>query len=1337
MIVDRRLQRTQPVPDAGYLDADSGETFRPAELFERGPLALVLGEPGSGKSTLLGALQLEYQSIPGVTVMLFDLRDHTELYISDLLDSLEGASDIDRKYLLLDSVDETRCLVSELAGLLETRLRKLISSGWRILLATRTAELSPDLRKVLELAADKDANPTFYLCPLTEDAAREIVNSAELEVDALFLQIEAAGVQTLASNPFSLRLICEVYEEDGQIASSPEAVFERAVEIAIAGSAAVVRWRQPKRSSSVFSTAQLRAAVDRIAAISTLAGFVELEMESAKDGRPWFAELLPDKSEESSSISEQIDLLRAALLSGAFTTTGSARAFVHRAIAEYLCANYLRKADLPLALLKSMVLLPSPSDQLPYRLTNVAKWLLRLEPDRFDWLVVADPVGMITSGAVFDSDRLRQIAVREPLSRSSHFTRVLPWSMTFAGLQHPGLEVQLRSALRRKNARQIALRIIEANFVPGLADDLEAVLRNRSADPHDRVFAMRILGEQGWAGRFIDLPNECPELFSKDENRQALGTYLSQVWPSLKSTESILPLLIEPPEFFYGSYSLFLQSIGEDLNDHDRRLVLEWLIDQYSVHEMDGARDTDWLDQLAASLLSDNAHQRFTLADSGLLAGLVAVQAGLQEVKLNRSILSSEVWRKVLVHLVAKIGKDLRSLLWVSDSTGQSLLQNEDIDVLVSLAADVPEDVELQLELSRVVGYLLDPTSATDLNRLYAVWNLDSWKSSISAFDSVPIRSGRRSRDRHAGMSATRRQNGANAMSDTQKLDTIRAAISAAFADPLEFWKVYYYLSNLGAERTVFRGDNIRNLPGYSLLKAADKLRLEEVRKRYLLSIAPGSLPDASSPNTFYWANEAAYASLLEPWRRAGDFDAGLSSSNVSGLAGVVVFYPIYFANGSNDFEAKTAALRLVRRLAEDSYRHEIDRLLSLAETSESRVHQIEDLWGVVDPFVENGLGRLLDLPKNASKQAALQTLMRAGSAQAEAWVTSTLATSVDKSSVVSSMLIQFEFAPERAVNQLIQLVDRSEELAAAALLELARQSYRTPVLRGEPADLIRIWVWLSAKFPASEDPISLGIHTVGPREEVAEMRNSLIANVAKNASSEVVGKLEELGRTRPDLDLSWHLAQARESARATYSGLDLAEIVRLLSDTNRRVIRTSGELRVVTLELLGVLQFWLTKEHAQAFALWDSKTSKQRNPKRETDISNWYAHGLELLTKDLGVVINREPEVFLSPGAPGGQRNDIRVQVGGACVIIELKGSWNRNVISDLKAQLLERYMRPARHSDGIYLVVWTQPENVENAGKRSVMSRYTRNELTNSLVSEAKSIVTGETISVVVHDF
>ncbi|MFJ8694169.1 hypothetical protein [Streptomyces roseolilacinus] len=171
---------------------------------------------------------------------------------------------------------------------------------------------------------------------------------------------------------------------------------------------------------------------------------------------------------------------------------------------------------------------------------------------------------------------------------------------------------------------------------------------------------------------------------------------------------------------------------------------------------------------------------------------------------------------------------------------------------------------------------------------------------------------------------------------------------------------------------------------------------------------------------------------------------------------------------------------------------------------------------------------------------------------------------------------------------------------------------------------------------------------------------------------------------------------------------------MRVLQDPARRVIRTSTDLLDVVVETLDEVSQELPS-HCEL--LWDRTPGTSRRkpsednqaipdvwrPKPEAALCAHLTHELTLRLAGHRVAVNRE--VLIHPTDPygAGDRTDLLVETlaspgdpsdrasgGPVKLVIEVKGAWNRDVMTAQEEQLANRYLPQARVDAGIYLVGW-----------------------------------------------
>jgi hypothetical protein len=280
-------------------------------------------------------------------------------------------------------------------------------------------------------------------------------------------------------------------------------------------------------------------------------------------------------------------------------------------------------------------------------------------------------------------------------------------------------------------------------------------------------------------------------------------------------------------------------------------------------------------------------------------------------------------------------------------------------------------------------------------------------------------------------------------------------------------------------------------------------------------------------------------------------------------------------------------------------------------------------------------------------------------------------------------------------------------------------------------SELAELFIWLSTRFPADDDPSFADAHVVGPREQAGHYRDQILRILVGRgtlASLEALIQVEaETGR-----DLSYARIQAEENWRRTvWIPPRPEDVLQLAADARRRVVLSEADLHRVIVESLDQIQDLLSF-HGQAHQVWD--TAVQR-PKHENEIAGWIADRLRDALHGRGIIVNREVEVRVNPRGGIGDRTDIHVdafasqRVEGAhqvTVVIEVKGCWNRELRTAMRTQLADKYLS-ASQRHGIYLTVLFGMERWSEAGdaqRRQACGRLNRDDLLRELDRQAKEL-------------
>ncbi|MEW2625113.1 hypothetical protein [Streptomyces sp. NPDC048106] len=260
------------------------------------------------------------------------------------------------------------------------------------------------------------------------------------------------------------------------------------------------------------------------------------------------------------------------------------------------------------------------------------------------------------------------------------------------------------------------------------------------------------------------------------------------------------------------------------------------------------------------------------------------------------------------------------------------------------------------------------------------------------------------------------------------------------------------------------------------------------------------------------------------------------------------------------------------------------------------------------------------------------------------------------------------------------------------------------------------LYLWLSELYDPEEDQPLRGARWVTNDEQAREWRDRLLPELSRRATVEAVHQLRRLATLYPSrLTIAAALiAATKQHAAASWSQVRTEDVIRLLQDPARRVVRTSTDLLDVVQEALEEVSRALPS-HCEL--LWDRTPGKSPRkpsaenpvipdvwrPKPEAALCAYLTHELTLRLAGHRVAVNRE--VLIHPTDPygAGDRTDLLVEAmpspgddpnnassGSVKLVIEVKGSWNDEVPTAQAEQLAGRYLPEAGTDAGIYIVGW-----------------------------------------------
>ncbi|MEM7759293.1 MAG: hypothetical protein AAF298_14385 [Cyanobacteria bacterium P01_A01_bin.40] len=277
--------------------------------------------------------------------------------------------------------------------------------------------------------------------------------------------------------------------------------------------------------------------------------------------------------------------------------------------------------------------------------------------------------------------------------------------------------------------------------------------------------------------------------------------------------------------------------------------------------------------------------------------------------------------------------------------------------------------------------------------------------------------------------------------------------------------------------------------------------------------------------------------------------------------------------------------------------------------------------------------------------------------------------------------------------------------------------------LRGEFFDLTEkqvadFYIWLTKEYPHDEDPVfnSVMAHFVGTRESIGNMRDNILNILREWGTPQACQEIQRIINHFPELNwLKVTLFNAQKNTRTkTWQPPAPADIFKLVSDRQKRLVNDGNKLLEVLIESLQRLEIELQGETPAARDIWDQTNSKplKYKPVDENVFSDYVKRFLDRDLKQRGIIANREVELRPSKGGARGERTDIHVDAviknangeiyDSITVIIEVKGCWHNELNTAMETQLVNRYLQDNECQHGLYLVGWFNCEQWDSSDYR-----------------------------------
>ena len=1333
-----RREDSYALADRGFLsdpDGKHGALLNPHlttfDQLQEIPCLALLGEPGVGKSWSLSAdLDVFTQQSSDLPMIRLDLRSFSSedrlykaLFENQILGQwVDGDYDL---HIYLDSFDECLLRIDTVAALLADELPKLPLDRLKLRIACRTASWPPLLENALTAGYGRHGFAATELVPLRRvDVLQAATLSGIAQPDAFLERVDQLQIAALAAKPVTLTMLLDTFQREGDL---PENLLDLYRKGCLILCEEQNESRRAAGRTGTLSPASRMAVAARIAAVTQFGNRFAVWTGTEAAGVPLedvpVSQLVGGSEFAERQLNASHETILETLGTGLFSSRGQERlGWSHQTLAEYLAAHYCIIHNLPIQQLKSLVFHPRRTRVIP-QIREVASWLALQNQQLFAEIAEHDPEVLLGSASPSLSDDQRRI-LTAALVRSCDKGEFLHiHHHPLRDLAHPTLAEQLGSVLqdhdRSTATRYFAASIARDCSVTSLGDVLLGVALSETETNDMRKIAGYAIADIGSEQERDQLRPLLQASRETDPNDELRGVALRAIYPGDKYDDAIWDYLEHPRRaLFFGSYNSFLSySVVPKLNSKNLPAALKWCIQQPVV-------DLGPIPELEAEIFSLAAEY---IAAEGV-ADLLA-QAVFERCKSYRGFPKRRHDKE----------KDAEELLLEDDARRRRFLEaflpllNPDNVHLLTHPLSILTLKDMQWFIDRV----LTETSAYPgveaklICRLACSWEPEAMKAVWDACRINAIIA-----EECKGLFEPSSLSEAAKWKPPSREDflkenniqvapalgpRIEAALDMTKAGSADEWlrlTSEMSLEEGGTHYIAFLHMHIEKLPGWIAASEETRTRILEAAKQYLTQTTFPELESSPSRQIRNGAsagvNALALLHSVEPSylqaQPAGFWVRWIPSLLEDGRA------------GDDKVPEIEAVFRLAAKSAPDAMN---DRLLEQLRFENEGGQRYFFSSALVDRAWSESLGILLldELRQNnlvpSIQGSVLCKLIQNDVAGARKWAEETIrAEHESERGMALSKALFNAGAGEDAAWELLWPIIQQDVQFGRELLESI--SYGRPDKSAFAAgfsdiQLEEFYGWLLEQYPPASDREVSG--AVGPVDTVRFLRDGTLELLKKRGTFEACDVLARVELRFPQYRwLRFHFDQAEVLACAlTWQAPSPSDILAMAADRNKRFVESSEQLLDVISESLGRLQAELHGELASVVDLWSSERTEWW-PKQEEDISDYIARFFKRDLADRGIVVNREVQIRRGRGEMQGQNTDIHVDAppsepqaahyGPISVVIEVKGSWNAGLMTDMDGQLRSRYMKNSGCRVGLYVVAHFIAKNWRASDNRRAKS-------------------------------
>lgn len=1333
--------------DEGYLldpEAKWGEVYNPDvksfDTIGQTPCLVLLGEPGIGKST---AMREAFERVSAAATgaetksLWFDLRAYgsEDRLVQDLFGSAlftGWATGSHRLQVFIDSLDECLLRIDNVGTLLGDELKEQPIQRLGLRIACRTAEWPSSLEQALTSLWGKENVGVYELAPLRRVDVEEAAKAEGLASEEFLKEIDHLGVVPFATNPVTLNLLINSYRATGKLPTTRSNLYSQGCRLLCEETSE--RRRDAKLAGRLSADDRLMVA-SRIAAVNIFSNrsavWTGLDLGQVPETDVTVRSLAGGReSTDSLDIEITEAAIRETLGTGLFSSRGAYRmGWAHQTYAEFLAAKYLAERRVPWQQIKSLIVNPEdPEQRVVPQLHEAVAWLAVMDRSVFQYVVETDPDVLLRSDVAGLDDADRKILLQNLLhlleQERIHEGALLAYKRG-GRLNHPDIVGQLQPYLcdskKAISVRRAAIQIARDCEVRELQTDLAAIGLD-SREPHPvRVAAVLALDEADADTKKQLLPLAITK--SRDDSDDELkGSALQVLWPEHITAEQLFPALTPPKRSrLIGIYRMFLgYRVIPRLRPEDLPTALRWaekIVRKYG--------RMNPFERLVDQLLW-KAWQQIELP--GVLESLAPVALSRLEAHdeivdtheypnfRNELMANDERRRFLLEGMLGRISSPEKDAIWLVLSH-TPVAVSRDVPWMINLLARIRSQ-KRKKALVQLIRRAFDWRDETRAELVFHASQQSPLLAQAFTWLLEPVNlnspeAEKMKNDYGESKKWEERAQRQKALLKPPPAERIAALLDKFESGEADAWWQLAPEMTLEPHSTHYGSElepDLRTLPGWQAADEATRARLVAAAKKYLLE-RDAAMDKWLGTNILYRPAFAGYKAFHLLYEEAPEFVSSLPASVWKKWASIILGYP---TSGEAEEKVQKELLSLAYNAAPDEV---LDALLVLidkenAETDHIYVTQkLENSWD--ERLAKVLAARILDPSlKPECMGYLLAHLLAHGVAEARSFAATLLPSPLpsrdqdrNRARIAAETLLGN--ASDAGWDIVWRAITCDPEFGREVMLNFAYRSFdrhtggfAARLSEEQAADL---YIWLARQFPYGEDPKYEGAHTVGARESVARLRDSVLRRLQERGTYKACDEIGRIAKELPHLRwLKWTLREAQAIARRrTWAPPEPEDILKLLDEPSKRLVQDGSQLLDILTESLRRLEAELQGETPASIFLWNEVSMDTFRPRKENDFADYVKLHFHRDLVRSGIVVNREVEIRRGQGADGeGERTDVHVdaiRVGArgeasdvVTVVVEVKGCWHPQLRRAMETQLIARYLKDNQCQYGVYLVGW-----------------------------------------------